>query len=276
MPRFPFAHTTDRRKIGDNGSMTLGSTPLRPTVWWAHISSANDRLVRLLNEEELARNTRFRLQTDRDRHLLGRALARTALAERTGVPAPEVAFELRCRSCEDKARTGADGGDPSPHGKPVPVGPATGWEISISHSGEWVVLAMAEGVPVGVDVERVSEARDLDGLAAYTLAESEARAWRALPEDDRSEAFFGYWARKEALLKATGLGLSGGLRRVSVTPPSDRARLVAWEGGGAPGTAWLTDLERDPGYRSALAVLTDRPVEPTVHPAERTAALLRG
>ncbi|GAB3720020.1 4'-phosphopantetheinyl transferase family protein [Nocardiopsis oceani] len=255
--------------------MTLSSAPLESTVWWAHTSTASERLLRLLDSEELARQSRFRLQADRDRHLLGRSLARLALAERAGCAPEKVTFDLHCLSCDEKSRTGASGGDDTPHGKPVPSGAAKGWEISVSHSGEWVVLALSSGAPVGVDVERVSDTRDLAGLAGYTLADTEQEAWRELSDEGQIGAFFGYWARKEALLKATGLGLSGGLRRVAVTPPHAEPRLVSWEGGGAPGSTWLSDLERGPDYRSALAVLTDRPVELAVHPPERTADLLR-
>lgn len=80
----------------------------------------------------------------------------------------------------------------------------------------------------------------------------------------------------EALLKATGLGLSGGLRRVTVSPPHTEARLLSWEGGGEPDAAWLSDLERGEGYRSALALLTDRPVKARVRTPVETSALLRG
>jgi 4'-phosphopantetheinyl transferase len=256
--------------------MTVDSTPLAPTVWWARTSDADSRLLRLLDEDELARNARFRQQADRDRHLLGRALARLALADLAGCPPEKVTFDLRCRSCEDKERTGARGDAAGePHGKPHPSGPAQGLEISVSHSGDWVALAVSGEAPVGIDVEGVSATRDVEGLADYTLAEVERRAWLLLPAHERAAAFFGYWARKEALLKATGLGLSGGLRRAAVSPPHTRARLLSWEGGGGPDAAWLSDLERGTGYRSALAVLTDRPVEPVVRSPEETAALLR-
>ncbi|GAB2502280.1 4'-phosphopantetheinyl transferase family protein [Nocardiopsis aegyptia] len=254
--------------------MTVDSAPLAPTVWWARTSDADSRLLHLLDEGELARNARFRQQADRDRHLLGRSLARLALADLAGCPPEKVTFDLRCRSCEDKERTGARGGDAEPHGKPHPSGPAQGLEISVSHSGDWVGLAVSEGVPVGIDVEGVSAARDVEGLADYTLAEAERRAWLLLPAEERVSAFFGYWARKEALLKATGLGLSGGLRRVAVSPPHTPARLLSWEGGGGPDAAWLSDLDRGADYRSALAVLTDRPVEVVVRSPRDTAALL--
>lgn len=256
--------------------MTPVSSPLASTVWWAHTFDASDRLTRLLDESELARSARFRLQADRDRHLLGRAMAKLALADLVGCAPEKITFDLRCRSCEEKERTGARAGDDEAHGKPHPTGPARGWEISVSHSGEWVVLALTEGVPVGVDVERISPTRDLEGLAGYSLAEAEQDVWRQLDGQRRTDAFFGYWARKEALLKATGLGLSGGLRRVTVSPPHTEARLVSWEGGGRPDAAWLSDLERGEEYRSALALLTDRPVEVRVRTPAETAALLRG
>jgi len=255
--------------------MKLDPAPPAHEVWWAHTSTADDRLLRLLDEDEQARNVRFRHQADRDRHLLGRAMARLVLADRAGCPPEKVAFDLRCRSCEEKERTGARPGDDSPHGKPHPAGPARGWEISVSHSGEWVVLAVTEGVPVGVDVERVSQARDLEGLAGYTLAAPEREVWERVAPDDRVGAFFRYWARKEALLKATGLGLSGGLRRVLVSPPHEAAALVDWEGGGGPVAAALTDLACAEGYRSALAALAPGPLDPVVRTAEDTAGLLR-
>ncbi|WP_150240898.1 4'-phosphopantetheinyl transferase family protein [Nocardiopsis quinghaiensis] len=258
--------------------MKLDPVPLATEVWWARTSAADDRLLRLLDEEELARNARFRHQADRDRHLLGRAVIRLLLAERAECPPEKVTFALRCRSCEEKERTGAgDGTDArqEPHGKPHPTGPAEGWEVSVSHSGEWVALALASGVPVGVDVERVSGARDLEGLAGYTLGDPERQAWERLSPADRIGAFFRYWARKEALLKATGLGLSGGLRRVLVSPADAAPELLAWTGGCGPEAAALLDLERGEEYRSALAVLTDRPVELAVHPHEETVRLLR-
>ncbi len=244
--------------------MTL--PPLAPEVWWAHTSSAADRLSDLLDERERARGDRFLHRADRDRHLLARAMSRLALAERAGCDPREVAFELRCRSCDEKERAGAER-DAEPHGKPHPTGPAGGWEISVSHSGEWVVLVVSEGVPVGVDVERVSASRDLGGLAAYTLSDTEREAWEGLSEAERTGAFFGYWARKEALLKATGQGLSGGLTSVEVSGPHTDAALLAWSGPAAPDHARLLDLDAGDGYRAALAVLAAPPVTVAVHDA---------
>jgi 4'-phosphopantetheinyl transferase len=60
-----------------------------------------------------------------------------------------------------------------------------------------------------------------------------------------------------------------------VSPVDAEPELRSWAGGGGPEAAALLDLERGEEYRSALAVLTDRPVELAVRPHEETVRLLR-
>lgn len=240
------------------------------SVWWAHPAASAPGLLDLLDASERARHDRFRLQADRDRYRVARALARLVCAERAGCAPEEVSFTLHCRTCADRERPHRE----EPHGKPRPAGPAGGLEISISHSGDRVVLAVADSVEVGVDVERVAPARDLAGLADYALAPAEFEVWRSLDEAERVPAFFRYWARKEALLKSTGAGLAGGLDSVAVSAPGEAAAVLAWEGPYAPGQVWLADLEAGPDYRAALAALAPGPVEMDVHGPQEAAALL--
>nr|WP_246422003.1 4'-phosphopantetheinyl transferase superfamily protein [Nocardiopsis mwathae] len=216
----------------------------------------------MLDEEERARHARFRLAADRDRYAVAHALARLVCARRAGCAPQEVRFTLHCRNCESRREPRTE-----PHGKPRPAGPALGLEISISHSGDRVALAVSDGVEVGVDVEAVAPDRDIDRLASYTLTEKELAAWHALPGAERTAGFFRYWARKEALLKATGDGLSAGLGSVGVTGPGDPAGLVAWSAPKAPADVWLTDLDAGADYRAALAVLAPGPVALAMHRA---------
>lgn len=242
----------------------MPSSPPAPTcdVWWADPALASPALLDLLDEDERVRHARFRLAADRDRYAVARALARLVCAELAGCAPRDVAFTLHCGHCDR----------PEPHGKPRPAGPAAGLEISITHSGSRVGLAVSSGPAVGLDVERVSSAHDLDGLASYALSEAERVTLSARPEAERADGFFTYWARKESLLKATGQGLAGGLTSVTVSGPHESAAVLSWARSGAPERVWLTDLDAGRGYRAALAVLAAGPVPVATHDA---APLLR-
>ncbi|MBB4932102.1 4'-phosphopantetheinyl transferase [Lipingzhangella halophila] len=236
------------------------TTPLACDVWWADPAWASPSLLELLDDRERERHGRFRLSDDQNRFAVAHTLARLVCARAAGCEPGEVTFDLHCRGC---ARNPS--GRRDPHGKPHPDGPARGLEISYSHSGERVVVALTRGVPVGVDVERVSAERDIEGVAEYALAASERAVLDAMPADARVEGFFGYWARKEAVLKATGDGLSAGLTTVRVSGPDQPAALTEWAGADGPPHAWLSDLDAGPGYRAALAALTPGPVALTIH-----------
>jgi 4'-phosphopantetheinyl transferase superfamily len=89
------------------------------------------------------------------------------------------------------------------HGRPyVPDDPEL--RLSVSHAGDVVLVALARGSRVGVDVEAVRE-RGIARLPAHALTERELEAFAC---DPSLELFLSYWTRKEALLKAAGVGLA--------------------------------------------------------------------
>jgi 4'-phosphopantetheinyl transferase superfamily len=98
---------------------------------------------------------------------------------------------------------------------------------------------VARGRRVGVDVERVRRGTDVLAIAAGSLSAAERLEIESAPTDEgQREAFFRLWTRKEAYLKATGVGLAGGLDAVAgagwtVRPlraPAGYAAAVAGEG----------------------------------------------
>jgi 4'-phosphopantetheinyl transferase len=101
------------------------------------------------------------------------------------------------------------------HGKPhLEVEP--GLDFSLSRSGDVALLALARGRRVGVDVERPPPGADLAAVAAQALAPGERTAIAALPPGERDAAILRAWTRKEALLKAQGLGVDGDLQKLDV------------------------------------------------------------
>ncbi len=137
------------------------------------------------------------------------------------------------------------------HGKPFLVDAPL--DFNLSHSGECLLIAVAEGRPVGVDVERVRPLSRMAALAEHCLAPSELAWWRNLEEAERIGAFFKFWTGKEAFVKADGRGLSLGLKRCVLTP--DPLRLVAVpEDCGRPRDWQLLEIEVGDPLQAALCI----------------------
>ena len=113
--------------------------------------------------------------------------------------------------------------------------------FSLSRSEDTALVALTRGRAVGVDVERI-RALDHAGIAERFFSPAEASALAALPDAARQAAFFGMWARKEAVLKATGEGIGDGVSHVDVAGPVAAGRWA------------LAPLDVGPGYAAALAV----------------------
>ena len=181
-----------------------------------------DGAAAVLAPAELDRMHRFARDADRLRYLTAWSLVRQTLADLSGRRPEELEFDRTCRLC----------GHPR-HGKPRLVGEA--WEFSLSHAGDRVVLAVAEGSPVGVDIEPADAA--VDGIAHLVLHPDEPPVTG--PDLVR------VWVRKEALAKLTGHGLERPMTSFPVNQPP-------------PGTA-VHDLPPDDGYLAALATVTEPP-----------------
>jgi 4'-phosphopantetheinyl transferase len=129
------------------------------------------------------------------------------------------------------------------HGKPALAGGEL--HFNLSHSGDVGLVALSRERAVGVDVERIDPRRDPLALAERALGADGAAAVRAAPEADRAAVFHRAWARREAVAKCAGTGLS--------TPPPDTARQVM-------------DLDVGEDYAAALAVAGAAPVRVELRP----------
>lgn len=128
--------------------------------------------------------------------------------------------------------------------------------FSVSHSGDWMLLAVACDCRVGIDIERLRQGVRVDNLARRFFTEREAERLLSLPSEDRKAAFFRVWVRKEAYLKAVGGGVPAGLRRLSVSVAPDEPPKILnteLEPGGASAFS-LYDIDVPEGYVGALAV----------------------
>jgi 4'-phosphopantetheinyl transferase len=132
------------------------------------------------------------------RELLGRVAA---------VEPGALVIDRTCRHC----------GHPA-HGRPF-VRDRPDVSFSLSHSGSTAVVAIGGGEDIGIDVETVRPRRSVARLAARVMAGDEFAEWNTIEGDSaRLHAFLETWTAKEAVLKARGLGLRGGLRETPARP----------------------------------------------------------
>ncbi len=141
------------------------------------------------------------------------------------------------------------------HGKPYLIDQAV--QFNLSHSGDWLVMAVSAAQAIGVDIEQVRAISRLDGLVRRCLTEAECKT---LPADahQRTGIFLRYWTCKEAYLKATGTGLSHPMPQVPVAlgaerflPPCDRTFLHCFSpGAGYVGAIAALPLAEPPGNSS--------------------------
>jgi 4'-phosphopantetheinyl transferase len=155
-----------------------------------------------LSSDERARIERFRFERHARRQRVATVLLRGALGSLTGRDPASLEFRV------------------GEHGKPsVPGGPP----FNVSHSGDWWLFGWADEGRVGVDVEVRRELSDLEAVAARSFHPDEFDRVMARSGAERTAAFFRVWSRKEAFIKAVGMGLAYPLEGFVVSDEPDPA-----------------------------------------------------
>ncbi len=207
-------------------------------VWRIGLARAPSELPLLrqvLGIDELARADRFHFPKHRDQFIAGRGLMRVVLGCYLQCPPSELRFTYNL------------------YGKPALVEAGT-LRFNLAHSHGLAVCAVTRGREVGIDVERIRSQVSSDGIAERHFSARELATLRSLPAEQREEAFFHCWTRKEAYLKATGRGLSVGLDTFDVTvAPDEAAQLLEVRGQPEEAERWsLRRLDVPPGYVAAI------------------------
>jgi 4'-phosphopantetheinyl transferase len=191
-------------------------------------------LAVVLAADERQRASRFHFDRDRRHFIAARGVLRQLVARYAGRAPEYIEF---CYG---------------PQGKPVLAG-GSNLEFNIAHSHGVGLFAFTLGAPIGVDVEAI-QSIEHDKLAASFFSAAERVAFARVPVEHRREAFYTYWARKEAYVKALGGGLSVPLDRFDVAAFGEPARLLVDRGDPNKRRWSLHDVDAGPAFRAALAV----------------------
>ncbi|WP_420643161.1 4'-phosphopantetheinyl transferase family protein [Candidatus Leptofilum sp.] len=223
-------------------------SPANPTlpadelhVWVASLNRSQTQLNQFwqhLSEDERARANRFYFDHDREHYIVARGLLRQLLGNYLQLPAHLIAFAY------------------GEHGKPeLAAEQATsGVRFNISHAQGVALLAFSRNREVGVDIEQVRPLDDGEQIAERFFSENEVAVFTAVPPEQKPQAFFNCWTRKEAFIKVIGEGLSCPLDSFDVTlKPGEPADLLQVKGSREAAARWrLENLEPANGYAGAV------------------------
>ena len=194
----------------------------------------------LIDASERDRAERFRMGELRRRWVVARAALRTILACYASMRPSDVRFEFEA------------------NGKPILASPQIrdGLHFNLSHSGDRALVGVSDFGPIGVDLECKKPIRYWREVAQRFFSACEVRQLESIPETEQLSAFYRCWTRKEAVIKASGEGLSARLDAFDVSlTPQVPARVLGGQHAGVSATGWhLEDLEPGTGYAGALAL----------------------
>jgi 4'-phosphopantetheinyl transferase len=202
-------------------------------VWRIDLAGPpSDGAMQALDTAERERAAAFRFPLHRDRFVRGRHALRRVLAAYLGTRAEAVAL--------------ASG----PHGKPQLAGDSP-IGFNLSHSGDVALLAVGDAAHIGIDVEEMAPRKGLRELARTVFDADEMRWLDRLDDAAFARGFHALWTRKEACLKALGVGLVLDPKQLHVGAASTAA-LVTMPN--ARAAVRVQNIPVDAGFQAAIAV----------------------
>ncbi len=160
------------------------------TVHLAEIEALSElaALRASLNETDWQRADEIRSAPRRGAFLATRRLLREVLSARLRCPPATLPIILK------------------PNDKPRHEGDEV--EFSVAHCDRWCAVALSDGCPVGVDVERIRPFAELTEVVKEFFPPTARAAYAAAPHGQQLAVFYHWWTRIEAAVKAAGRGLA--------------------------------------------------------------------
>ena len=244
----PAASATSRRTAWRTAPALVRLGPGEVHIWQVALDASprGAALEATLSDDERARASRFHFAETRSRFVAGRSALRDILA--------------RYGRGSDEQPVTSDS-PPAPTGGRSLVEP-DGLHFNFTRSGPLALCAVGRTELLGVDLEQIRPIPEAGAITQSHFSKREQELLASLGEPPESlafqRAFYATWTRKEAFIKALGLGLAQPLDSFSVTLlPGQRPRLLEVPDG-RPAAWTLRAFSPAPGYEAALAIRMTR------------------
>lgn len=218
-------------------------SPKQINIWRIHLLQ-DEHVINscrnLLSGDEIERANRFHFAKHRRRFVIARAAAREILGKYLEISPRKLIFSYGAK------------------GRPEISNDLNkrAMKFSLSHSRDLALLAIAQGLSLGIDVEFINGECATDDIAERVFAPREIRTLRSIIPTRRVEAFFSCWTRKEAYVKALGEGLGMPLKSFDVPfGPGVSAAVISVRMSAKDALTWsIYDINAAPGYKAALVI----------------------
>ncbi len=212
-------------------------------LWQGGLDGTDEQVaawVALLSPDERVRMARFRFEIHQRRYAAAHAQLRLILAPYLALAPTAIQFST------------------TEFGKPHLIG-TEAINFNLSHAGDQMLVGVVRGRAIGVDIEQIRPDFATTDIAMHYFSAVEQAAFQVVPDEQKAQAFFRAWTRKEAFIKAVGEGLSLPLADFDVTlAPGEPARLLAVRGSAQAAAQWqMADVKVGDGYAAAV-VITNR------------------
>jgi 4'-phosphopantetheinyl transferase len=200
-------------------------------------AQAFHRYISLLSSDEYFQMQRFRFEKDRIQYTVSHAILRVLLGRYLDTDPSSISF---CRNEFGK-----------PHLSTILSAPKLAFNLS--HTNRVGLLAIAADIEIGVDIEEIRPVEC--GTVERYFSPQEQSSLTALEGNDWLEGFYNCWTRKEAILKAEGLGLDAGLDAFDVSlSPHVKPEVLEVRANSRLTSSWhLVELRPVHGFIGALA-----------------------
>ena len=172
-------------------------------LWWISLDVTEENLhhlISLLSESEKIKAEWFKFPQHQRRYQAVHGILRIILSRYLNIDPTQINFTH------------------SDRGKPYLTNDCNSLNLqfNLSHSENRAIVGISRDRSIGVDLEKMRPMGNAMLLAERFFCPSEyTLLTQAIPEE-RDKLFFQLWTAKEAYLKATGEGISGGLNQVEI------------------------------------------------------------
>jgi 4'-phosphopantetheinyl transferase len=239
---------TAHQLIGEWGPTSIGEELGADDahVWLAFLDQPAGvimNLASLLSDDECQKAGRYYRPRDRDRFIVGRGILRKIISSYIALPPDQLRFTY------------------NEYGKPAISNDQNdrALNFNLSHSAGLILYAVAMRRDLGIDIEYIRDDFATLEIAERFFSKDEVAALKSLPANQRTVGFFNCWSRKEAFIKAKGMGVSYPLDKFTVSvAPGEPPAILKVDGGGRELERWKM-YELNPGAGYVAAMIASKP-----------------